>query len=157
MGDFFAWDGRDLLLHVRVQPKAAQDRIAGLHGDALKVRITAPPTDGKANRHLARLLAKELRVPKGAVTVEKGEKGKDKTLRLAGADPEVLAAARAGASEPSAPPSPAPPGAAAGAHSMPRRHGTGSAGSPDQATPAPSSSRKVRKVRAADDSCLPFG
>lgn len=94
MGTFFRWDGSDLLLHLRVQPKAAQDRIAGTHGDALKVRITTPPTEGKANQHLARLFAKELGVAKGAVEVEKGEKGKDKTLRLEGVDSEAFEAAR---------------------------------------------------------------
>ena len=94
MAAFFAWDGGDLLLRLRVQPKAAKDEIAGLHGDALKVRITAPPTEGKANAHLARLLAKELGLAKGAVSVARGGKGRDKTLRLAGADPAAFAAAR---------------------------------------------------------------
>lgn len=91
---FARWEGGDLLIRVRVQPKAAHDGVAGLHGDTLKVRITAPPTDGKANQHLARFLARELDLPKGAVTVEKGGKGKDKTVRLAGVDPEALGAAR---------------------------------------------------------------
>ncbi|MFB6261676.1 MAG: DUF167 domain-containing protein [Thiohalorhabdaceae bacterium] len=94
MAGFFAWDGADLLLHVRVQPKAANDGIAGLYGDTLKVRITAPPVEGKANQHLLNFLAKELGLAKGAVTVAKGFKGRDKTLRLAGADPAAFAAAR---------------------------------------------------------------
>lgn len=94
MGTFFRWDGSDLLLHLRVQPKADRDSIAGTHGDALKVRITAPPTEGKANQHLVRLFAKELGMAKGAVTVAKGTKGRDKTLRLEGPDPEAFDAAR---------------------------------------------------------------
>lgn len=92
---FFRWDGADLLLDIRVQPKAARDQVAGLHGGALKVRITAPPTEGKANGHLVKLLAKELGLAKGAVTVEQGAKGRDKTLRAAAADPGAFAAARA--------------------------------------------------------------
>ena len=94
MADFFTWEGADLLLHLRVQPKAAQDRIGGTHGDALKVRITAPPTEGKANQHLARLFAKELGLAKGAVAVAKGVKGKDKTLRLKEVDSQAFEAAR---------------------------------------------------------------
>ncbi|HKJ70260.1 MAG TPA: DUF167 family protein [Gammaproteobacteria bacterium] len=94
MAAFFRWDGPDLLLDVRVQPRAARDQIAGLHGDVLKVRLTAPPVEGKANQHLLKLLAKELNLSKGAVSVEKGGKGRDKTLRLAGADPAAFAAAR---------------------------------------------------------------
>ena len=92
---FFAWDGPDLILRLRVQPKAAKDGVAGLHDGALKVRITAPPVEGAANKHLAKFLAKELGLPKSAVSVEKGDKGKDKSLRLAGADPAAFAAARA--------------------------------------------------------------
>ena len=91
---FARWDGDDLLVAVRVQPKAAQDAVADLNGNALKVRITAPPTDGKANQHLTRFLAQELGLPKSAARVEKGEKAKDKTVRLVGADPEALASAR---------------------------------------------------------------
>lgn len=94
MAAFFDWDGDDLLLRVRVQPKAARDEVAGLHGDALKVRITAPPTEGKANQHLLKFLAKELAVSKGDVSVARGDKGRDKTLRLAGAPPDAFAAAR---------------------------------------------------------------
>ncbi|MFP4560375.1 MAG: DUF167 family protein [Thiohalorhabdus sp.] len=91
---FFSWDGDDLILRLRVQPKAAQDRVAGLHGGALKVRITAPPVEGAANKHLAQFLAKELGLPKSAASVERGAKGKDKEVRLAGAAPEAFAAAR---------------------------------------------------------------
>ena len=94
MAEFFAWDDGDLLLRVRVQPKAARDEIAGLHGEALKLRITAPPVAGKANQHLLKFLAKELGLAKGDVSVDKGDKGRDKTLRLTGADPASFAAAR---------------------------------------------------------------
>lgn len=92
---FFSWDDGDLILRLRVQPKAAKDGVAGLHDGALKVRITAPPVEGAANKHLAKFLAKELGLAKSAVSVEKGDKGKDKALRCAGADPEAFAAARA--------------------------------------------------------------
>ncbi|MFA9461536.1 DUF167 family protein [Thiohalorhabdus methylotrophus] len=92
--DFFRWDGDDLILRLRVQPKASGDRVAGRHGGALKVRITAPPVEGAANKHLTQFLAKELGLPKSTVTVERGEKGKDKELRCAGADPAAFQSAR---------------------------------------------------------------
>ncbi len=92
--DFFRWAGDDLILRVRVQPKAVRDQIAGLHGGALKVRITAPPTEGKANRHLTRLLAKELGLSSSDVTVVRGWKGRDKELRCLGVSPQALVAAR---------------------------------------------------------------
>ncbi len=91
---FHAWDGEDLLLRVRIQSKASRDEIVGPHGDALKVRITAPPVEGKANEHLESFLGKELGVPKSRVKVERGAKGKEKTIRASGMNPEVLQAAR---------------------------------------------------------------
>ncbi len=48
----------DLLLFVYLQPKASRDQIIGLHGNELKIAITAPPIDGKANAHLSKYLAK---------------------------------------------------------------------------------------------------
>ena len=52
-----------------IQPKASRDQIVGLHGDELKVAITAPPVDGQANSHLIRYLAKQCKVAKGQVRI----------------------------------------------------------------------------------------
>ena len=82
MAAWFRWDGDDLLLEVRVQPRASRDEIVGPHGDRLKVRITAPPVDGKANTHLAKYLAKSFGVAPSAVTLEGGETGRGKRLRI---------------------------------------------------------------------------
>jgi len=76
------WQGEDLILRVRVQPKASRDEFCGLQGEALKVRITAPPVDGKANAHLIKFLAKQFGVAKSAVTLLSGETGRDKRLRI---------------------------------------------------------------------------
>ena len=76
------WQGEDLILRVRVQPKASRDEISGLQGDALKVRITAPPVDGKANAHLIKFLAKQFGVAKSSITLISGESGRDKRLRI---------------------------------------------------------------------------
>ena len=72
----------DLLLKLYIQPKASRDQIVGLHGDELKVAITAPPVDGKANGHLTKYLAKQCKVAKGQITIEKGELGRHKQIRI---------------------------------------------------------------------------
>ncbi|ABK47426.1 YggU family protein [Shewanella bicestrii] len=72
----------DLLLNLYIQPKASRDQIVGLHGDELKVAITAPPIDGKANAHLSKYLAKAFKVPKSDVHILKGELGRHKQVRI---------------------------------------------------------------------------
>ncbi len=74
----------DLLLNLYIQPKASRDQIVGLHGDELKVAITAPPIDGKANAHLSKYLAKAFKVPKSDVHILKGELGRHKQVRISG-------------------------------------------------------------------------
>jgi len=71
-----------LLLHLYIQPKASRDDWVGLHGEEIKVAITAPPVDGKANSHLQKFLAKSFGVAKGQITIEKGELGRHKTIRV---------------------------------------------------------------------------
>ncbi len=75
-------EGNDLLLRLYIQPKASRDKIVGLHGDEIKVAITAPPVDGKANAHLAKYLSKQFKVAKGAIEIEKGELGRHKQIRI---------------------------------------------------------------------------
>ncbi|EGA69289.1 hypothetical protein VISI1226_18936 [Vibrio sinaloensis DSM 21326] len=76
-----AWfEGDDLVIRLYIQPKASRDKIVGLHGDELKVAITAPPVDGKANAHLSKYLAKQFKVAKGLIDIEKGELGRHKQL-----------------------------------------------------------------------------
>ena len=74
--------GDDLVIRLYIQPKASRDQIVGLHGDELKIAITAPPVDGKANAHLVKFLAKQFRVAKGQVIVEKGELARHKQVRI---------------------------------------------------------------------------
>lgn len=71
---------------VRLQPKAARDRVIGPHGEALKVAVTAPPVEGKANGRLIALLAKRLGVAKGAVRIVSGELARDKVVEVEGPD-----------------------------------------------------------------------
>lgn len=79
---WYRWDGPDLLLTVHIQPRARQDEIVGPHGDRLKIRITAPPVDGKANSHLIRFLAETCGVAVSAVELIAGTSGRDKRLRI---------------------------------------------------------------------------
>ena len=69
---------------VRAQPKASRNEVVGLHGDALKVAVTAAPTGGKANRAIERALAKAFGVRPSAVDVVAGQTSRDKTARISG-------------------------------------------------------------------------
>jgi uncharacterized protein (TIGR00251 family) len=79
---FYSWQGEDLLLRVSLQPRASHDAIVGPHGDALKIRITAPPVEGKANRHLQKFLAAWFGVPASRVELEKGHGNRAKLWRI---------------------------------------------------------------------------
>ncbi|WP_192022990.1 DUF167 family protein YggU [Shewanella sp. WPAGA9] len=72
----------DLLLNLYVQPKASRDSIVGLHGHELKIAITAPPVDGKANQHLIKYLAKSFKVSKSDVMLLKGLQGRHKQVKI---------------------------------------------------------------------------
>lgn len=80
---WYRWDGPDLVLALRVQPRASQDDIAGIHDDHLRVRLTAPPVDDKANAALLRRFATDFAVPRARVVIELGASGRSKRLRIA--------------------------------------------------------------------------
>ena len=67
---------------MRVQPRAARSEIVGVHGDALKVRVAAPPVDGAANAALVELLAAALGIPRRAVRVIAGESSRSKIVEV---------------------------------------------------------------------------
>ena len=76
------WQNTALILELHVQPGAKQDEIVGLHGDRVKIKISAPPVDGKANRHLLEFLATTFGVGKAQVTLLRGQSGRLKTMRI---------------------------------------------------------------------------
>lgn len=82
MNSFYEWLDQDLLLHIKVQPRASSDALAEIIGDTLKVRITAAPVDGKANNHLIAFLAKTFKVAKSDIELLSGKTGRDKRLRI---------------------------------------------------------------------------
>lgn len=77
---------------VHVQPRARRGGIAGAHGDALKVRVTAPPEGGRANDEVVRVLADALGVPRSAVEIVAGGRSRRKRVRILGVSPERIAA-----------------------------------------------------------------
>jgi uncharacterized protein (TIGR00251 family) len=82
--------GVELTLYL--QPRASRTEVVGAHGDALKLRIAAPPVDGEANDELIRFLAKALGVTKAQVTIASGATGRKKRVRVEGVE---VGAARA--------------------------------------------------------------
>jgi len=71
-----------LVLTLHVQPGARRTEIAGTHGEALRVRLAAPPVEGKANAALLRHLASVFDVPLSAVTLVRGQTSRQKTVRI---------------------------------------------------------------------------
>ena len=79
------------VFRVRVVPRASRSGIAGIQDDALKLRITAPPVEGKANEECIRLLAETLGVKKGQVTIIAGHASRTKTVAVEGLKTDQVA------------------------------------------------------------------
>ena len=86
-----AADG-SLLLRLHVQPRAAHNQVAGLQGEALKLRLTSPPVDGKANKAVIAFLARLLDLPKSCLSLRSGLQSRTKTVRIENADEAQLRA-----------------------------------------------------------------
>ena len=76
----------NITIKVYLQPKASRNEIAGTYRDGIKIRITAPPIEGKANEALLRFLATSLDLPPSQVEILKGHHSREKLLRLANVD-----------------------------------------------------------------------
>jgi uncharacterized protein len=81
---YYYWQKDALYLNVYIQPRANKNEIIGLYNNRLKIRITAPPVDDKANTALIAFIAKYLNVPKKQVTLVNGEHSRYKLLRIIG-------------------------------------------------------------------------
>jgi uncharacterized protein (TIGR00251 family) len=75
-------DPPSITLTLHVQPGAKHTEVVGLHGAALKIRLAAPPVDGKANAELLRFLSEAFGVPQRAVTLVRGETSRRKTVTI---------------------------------------------------------------------------
>ena len=76
--------GRGVRLTLFIQPKASKNEIIGPHNGALKIKITAPPVDGKANAKLVDFLSEVLDIPKRQIEILKGETGRNKSVEILG-------------------------------------------------------------------------
>ena len=78
---------------VYVQPRASKTEVVGMHGDALKIRLTAPPVDNAANEALIDFIAAKLGIPKSSVRVAAGATGRRKIVEITGVTPAAVTAA----------------------------------------------------------------
>lgn len=80
---FYHWEADDsLVLRVFLQPAASQNKVVGVHANALKIRLTAAPVAGEANKHLIKYLAKMFAVPQKQVELQKGHSNRSKIIRI---------------------------------------------------------------------------
>ena len=80
----------EAVIRVRIIPRASRNMIVGKEGDFLKIKVTAPPLEGKANRALVALLAGELGVAKGKVEIVSGMRSREKRVRICGLSHEEV-------------------------------------------------------------------
>lgn len=87
-----AGDERGVTIALQVIPRARRSQVSGLHGDALKVRLAAPPVEGAANEALVAFLADTLGIRKRDVTLVSGERSRHKLVRIEGVDAATIEA-----------------------------------------------------------------
>jgi len=78
----FVWQGEHLRLHTRVIPRSSRSCIGAVADGRLRIHLHAPPSDGRANEELIRLIARAFGVPRSAVTITGGARARNKTLRI---------------------------------------------------------------------------
>lgn len=88
-------DRRFVRLTVHLQPGAKSTGCAGLHGEALKIRVAAPPTEQRANRMLLQFLGESLRIAANRMRIVRGEKSRDKVIEIDTVDDALIVALRA--------------------------------------------------------------
>lgn len=81
-------------IHVRITPNASNDTFAGIHDNRLRIRLSAPAVDGKANQALIRFLSRQWKCSKSAIQIVRGEKSREKTLAIASTIAEQLPSER---------------------------------------------------------------
>ena len=84
----YRWVDDTLILSIAVQPQASNNAMVGIHGQQIKVRLTAPPEEGKANQSLTKQLAQWFKVPVCQVSIAQGETSKRKIVHIK--QPKIL-------------------------------------------------------------------
>lgn len=79
---FIQEDSKGIILKVFIQPRSSKNMIAGCHGDALKIKLTAPPVGGAANKMCIQYLAKCLKIPKSSIKIISGQSSRTKRMIL---------------------------------------------------------------------------
>jgi uncharacterized protein (TIGR00251 family) len=92
MAAWYRQQGEIVTLTLHVQPGAKHSNIAGLHGDALKIRLAAPPIEGRANEALLKYLAELFAVPLRQIELKQGAQSRHKVVAISGStrNPEQL-------------------------------------------------------------------
>ncbi len=92
MSSWYRRNGEVLTLTLHIQPGAKRSELAGLHGDALKIRLAAPPIEGRANEALLRFIAESFGVPPRQVELKQGAQSRHKVVAVTGSkvEPESL-------------------------------------------------------------------
>ncbi|MCP4119179.1 MAG: YggU family protein [Desulfobacteraceae bacterium] len=80
--EFFRTTDKGVVVNIAVQPRSSKTMIAGIHNNALKVKLTSPPVDGEANKTLIKFLSKLFKVPKSALEIIKGETSRSKQVLI---------------------------------------------------------------------------
>ncbi|UCH81767.1 MAG: YggU family protein [Nitrospiraceae bacterium] len=75
---------KELILNIKVEPRSSRSEIVGPYGDGIKVKLTSPPVDGKANKELIDLLSKEFKIRKKDIEIISGQNSRYKIIRITG-------------------------------------------------------------------------
>jgi uncharacterized protein (TIGR00251 family) len=93
MNSLIVQDTKDgAILTVHIQPRASTTEFVGIHGDAIKIRVAAPPVDGAANDELIRFLARRLSIPSTSVQIHSGAGGRHKRVLVKGTTAQLVMA-----------------------------------------------------------------
>jgi len=82
MENFYKIDKKKIFLKVYINPKAKKNEIVGIFNGYLKIKISSPPVEGKANKTLLQFLSKLFNIPKSKIKIAKGEKSKEKIIEI---------------------------------------------------------------------------
>ncbi len=74
----------EIILKVYVQPKSSKNEVVGPYRDGIKVKVTAPPVEGKANEALIRFLAREFEISPSSIEMLRGHRAREKVLKISG-------------------------------------------------------------------------
>ncbi|MBE9562068.1 MAG: YggU family protein [Proteobacteria bacterium] len=79
---FYRWEGKNLVLSIYVQPRSSKNCIVGVYDNKLKVKVTAPPVDGKANADIYKLFAKLFGIAKSKIIILNGQTSRNKNILI---------------------------------------------------------------------------